>query len=354
MDSRISRCTRCSFRVVRFDMNRNRYVKYLPVLLSLGSLSGFAQSSASLLGASYAKPSPFLVAPGQIVTLFFRGVGPQANGSTRLDDARAIPLPETLAGLSLKISQSGAAAPLPVPIVSVRQETECDTASSECYLTAVRVQIPFELAASTTPRLGAGGVKAPDAELALIVDGKASRTFLLRPVSENGHVLTSCDLAGDTNPDSVSNHTAYHADGRPVNMDAPAALGETILIYAFGLGQTTPAARTAEASGTGLSVLDPLQPRLIVTLQDSLLNASPAVPRAVVAEPYNLPRAKIDFAGLAPGQIGVYQINIPIPTSFQVPVRCGPDASIGSIRSNGLLQLTTAQGTENVPICVAP
>jgi len=335
-------------------MNKNRYVKCLSVLLFLGSSSGFAQSGASLLGASYAKPSPFVVAPGQIVTLFFRGVGPQANGSARVDEAKAIPLPVTLAGLSLKISQSGGTSPLPVPIVSVRQETECATSSSQCYLTAVRVQIPFELAASTTPRLGPGGVKAPDAELTVIVDGVASRTFLLRPVSENGHVLTSCDLAGDTNPDSVCNHTAYHANGRPVNMDEPAALGETILIYAFGLGQTTPPAKTAEASGAGLSVLDSQQPRLIVTLQDSLLNASPALPRAVVSEPYNLPHAKIDFAGLTPGQIGVYQINVPIPTSFQVPVRCGPDASVGAIRSNGLLQLTTAQGTENVPICVAP
>lgn len=318
------------------------------------SSSGLAQSSGSLLGASYAKPSPFIVAPGQIVTFFFRGVGPLPSGSTRFDDASTLPLPETLAGLSLKISQTGMASPLPVPLVSVRQEIECDATSWECYLTAVRVQIPFELAASTTPRVGPGGVEVPDAELTLEEDGKASRTFRLRPVSENGHVLTSCDLAGDTNPDSSCSRVAYHADGRPVNMDTPAALGEAIVIYAFGLGQTTPPAKTAEASGTGLSVLDPLQLRLIVTLQDSILNSSPALPRALISGPYNSPFAKIDFAGLAPGQVGMYQINVPIPFSFQAPVRCGPDASVGAIRSNGLLQLTTAQGTENVPICVAP
>ena len=107
----------------------------------------------------------------------------------------------------------------------------------ECYLTSVRVQIPFEMAASTTPRLGPSGVKVADAELILEADGRESRSFLLRPVSENGHVLNSCDLAGDTNPDSVCSRTAYHSDGRPVNMDAPAARGETIVVYAFGLGR---------------------------------------------------------------------------------------------------------------------
>ena len=254
----------------------------------------------------------------------------------------------------MKISQSGLASPLAVPMLSVRQDKDCDTGSAECLVTSARVQIPFELPASTTPRLGPKGVKVPDAELTLDGDGQVSRTFLLRPVSENAHVLTSCDLAGDTNPDSVCSRVAYHADGRPVDIDAPAVRGETVILFAFGLGQTTPPATTAVTSGSGLSVLDPQQPRMFVTLRDSFLNAAPSLPRAIVAEPYNLPWAQVDFAGLAPGQVGLYQVNVPIPASFQIPVRCGPDPSIGAIRSNGLLQLTTAQGTEAIPICVAP
>jgi hypothetical protein len=93
---------------------------------------------------------------------------------------------------------------------------------------------------------------------------------------------------------------------------------------------------------------------MFVTLQDSVLNSVPSLPRAIIAEPYNMPWAQVDFAGLTPGQVGMYQVNVPIPMSFQVPVRCGPDPSVGAIRSNGFLQLTTAQGTEGIPICVAP
>lgn len=295
-----------------------------------------------------------MVAPGQIVTLFFRGVSPLPGGVARSGDAKTVPLPTTLAGLSMKISQSGLASPLAVPIVSVRQDKDCDAGSTECFITSTRVQIPFELPASSTPRLGSEGVKVPDAELTLEADGQASRSFLLRPVSENGHVLTSCDLAGDTNPDSVCSRVAYHADGRPVDIDAPAARGETVILFAYGLGQTTPPATTAVTSGTGLSVLDPQQPRMFVTLRDSFLNSPPSLPRAIIAEPYNMPWAQVDFAGLTPGQVGMYQVNVPIPMSFQAPVRCGPDPVVGAIRSNGFLQLTTAQGTEGIPICVTP
>jgi hypothetical protein len=238
--------------------------------------------------------------------------------------------------------------------LAVRQDQECDTGSAQCLITSVRVQIPFELPASTYPRLGPKGIMVSDAELTLMEDGKPSRSFRLRPVSENGHVVTSCDLIGDTNPGSVCSRVAYHSDGRAVDMNAPAARGETITLFAYGLGQTTPPAATGIASGTGLSVVDSQPPRLIVTVRDNLLNAPSNSPRAFASEPYNLPWAQVDFAGLAPGQVGLYQINVPVPLTFEVPVPCGPDPSISGVRSNGLLQLTTAQGTENIPICVAP
>ena len=319
------------------------------------SWTALAQTSASLAGADYAKPGPFLVAPGQIMNFFFRGISSSAGGIARSADAAGVPLPTKLAGLALSVSQPGLDASLAVPILSVRQERECDGDSAECLLTSIRAQVPFELAASTTPRLGAQGSKAPDAQLTVEEDGRPSRSFLLRPVSENGHVLTSCDLAADANPESVCTRAAYHADGSRVDLDRPAVRGESIVVYAYGLGQTVPAAKSGEPSAAGLSVMDnPQSPRVFVTVHDQFLNVSGSTPRAFLSEPYNLPPARIDFAGLTPGQIGVYQINVPIPSTFQVPVPCGPDASIGAVRSNGFLQVTTAQGTENVPICVWP
>jgi uncharacterized protein (TIGR03437 family) len=290
------------------------------------SVPVLAQSSASLVNAGYSKPAPFLVAPGQLMTLFFRGLGPLSSS----------------ADLSLSISQSGNT--LKVPLLSMTQDKD--------DVTGLRVQIPFELLASTTPRLGPKGVQVPDVELTLLQNGQPSRTFPLRPVSENGHVLTSCDLSGDTNPDTVCTRTAYHADGRPVGIEFPAAKGETVIVYAYGLGQTDPPAATADVSPAGRSILDPQEPRILVTVQDQFLNANPAVPRNFVSEAFNYPAARVEFAGLAPGQLGLYQLNVVVPSTFQVDFRCGPDEAIGSIRSNGFFWVTTAQGSELVPLCV--
>src|SRR5262249_9558856 len=157
------------------------------------SSSAYAQSGAVLTGAGYAKPAPFSVAPGQLMTLFFRGIGPLPDGTLRAGDAKTTPLPDTVAGISLSVSQAGLDAALHVPVVAVRQEKDCEAASAECYLTSVRLQVPFEVIASIP---GPGGFQAPDAEVKVTTDGQPSRSFAIRPVSADGHVLTSCDISG--------------------------------------------------------------------------------------------------------------------------------------------------------------
>jgi uncharacterized protein (TIGR03437 family) len=57
----------------------------------------------------------------------------------------------------------------------------------------------------------------------------------------------------------------------------------------------------------------------------------------------------ISFAGLTPGQIGLYQINVEVPLSLEIPVACG-----GETKSNTLAKLTTARGTLNLALCVGP
>ncbi len=299
-----------------------------------------------MTAAGYAKPAPFLVAPGQLMTFFFRGIAPLPDGSPRSANAQTTPLPDVLAGLSLTLSQPGQEGPLHVPLVSVRQDKECDAATPACYLTSIRLQVPYEIAASTP---GSSGVNAPDAQAVITVDGQASRSFTIRPVSANGHVLTSCDISGETNPDAVCERVAYHNDGRPVNASAPASKGESIVIFAFGLGRTTPPAETGKSAAAG-AVIDPDQ--LIVTLKDNFANAVSSLPRRFDSDPYNSPRAKTGFAGLAPGQIGLYQINVPIPSSFDTTLVCTTGGPQPLIHSNGILEVTTPQGTENVPICV--
>src|SRR5205823_1465185 len=71
--------------------------------------------------------------------------------------------------------------------------------------------------------------------------------------------------------------------------------GSTILLYATGLGQTTPPA----ATGFGGASAEPL-------------NRVTVVPDVFIGEV----KAQVDYAGLAPGFVGVYQLNVRVPAGL--------------------------------------
>jgi uncharacterized protein (TIGR03437 family) len=87
-----------------------------------------------------------------------------------------------------------------------------------------------------------------------------------------------------------------HKDGTRVNKSHPASRDEPLTIYATGLGTTTGGKVTA-----GLP--SPSNP-LAVTAQVNLYFGNPTINGAAVI---------VDWSGLAPGLIGVYQINCRIP-----------------------------------------
>lgn len=307
------------------------------VVWSLLAIQGAAaQNDALLAGGGYTEPAPFAVAPGQIVTLFFHGIRPAPSGMLRAGQAVSVPLPTTMAGLSVQVTQAPAAGAYRAAILAVRQQRECDEMLLRpvCLLTAVRVQIPFELGPAI-------------AKLTVFEDGQESRTFLVQPIRDNAHVITSCDLTWDTNPGSVCGRMAFHANGTEVSETDPAQRGETITIYAYGLGITSPRVPTGTASPAGTALLDAVMRQIKVSFV-VLLNAAPALPR------YPLPGDSNEadtttFAGLAPGQVGLYQINVRVPVDLPVPIPCG-----GQTRSNTLVKVSTSQGVENVALCVAP
>ncbi len=293
-------------------------------------------AQGQLIAAGYAAPAPMEVAPGQIVTLFFRDIGRSANGRDRIATAGSIPLPETLAGLSVAMQQLPDPEFRRIPLLAVRQQNECEDASGrpECLLTAIRVQIPTNL----TPTI---------AKLRVETDGVSSRTFLMRPVRDDAHVLTVCDGVWDTNPATDCLRIAFHPDGRRVDEGHPAVRGGSIVLYAFGLGPTNPPVVTGTAAAEGAEVIDSVKRQLSVRFS-VFRNASGGLPRYWETEPVGVMSVPA-YVGLTPGQVGLYQINVRIPESLEIPLGCGDGT-----RSNVLVKVTTARGTENVPVCVAP
>ena len=87
----------------------------------------------------------------------------------------------------------------------------------------------------------------------------------------------------------------FHPDGTPVTPDRPAKRDQPIVMYAAGLGQTTPLVRGAAAAPT-----------------------SPLAEAAALAVYFGTPTINgaeiiVDFAGLVPGYVGLYQLNLRVP-----------------------------------------
>jgi len=96
--------------------------------------------------------------------------------------------------------------------------------------------------------------------------------------------------------DSTGQIALFHADGRYVNKNNPATRDEPLTMYATGLGATTGGAVTA-------GQVSPSSP-LAVTGAVQVFFGNPTYSQAGVI---------VDWSGLAPGFIGVYQLNLRIP-----------------------------------------
>jgi uncharacterized protein (TIGR03437 family) len=87
---------------------------------------------------------------------------------------------------------------------------------------------------------------------------------------------------------------AQHADGTLITPAAPARSGETIVLYATGLGRTSPDMPSDHIASTAVSLL-------YLSQLQVLLNGVPC------------PASIIYYAGVTPGFAGLYQINLTLP-----------------------------------------
>ena len=118
-------------------------------------------------------------------------------------------------------------------------------------------------------------------------------------------------------------------------MGVEPAPGAPITLYAYGLGRTEP------PGIAGQIVEGPV--RLAFS---TLLALEWLAPNGGVIERRDIAPS---YAGLAPGSIGLYQLNIVIPSPPVGVLSCGPSAANGNLRM--ILPLSFGSSPEAVEIC---
>ena len=189
------------------------------------------------------------VAPNGLLSIFGQNLASS-------EVAASMPLPLMLGGACVTLNNIG----LPLFMASPAQ---------------INAQIPPDLAAGTYP---------------LIVRSIAKHA------ASSSQQLTVSKYAPAVLVDSTGQVALVHADGSYVNKDNPASRDEPLTMYALGLGPTTGGMVT-----TG--------------------NPSPSSPPAVTGtvevffgDPsYKQAAVIVEWSGLAPGFVGLYQLNLRIP-----------------------------------------
>ena len=303
-----------------------RYLAVSTVLCAafLPAAEGQNLSANPVTGLGYLYPS-VTVAPGQLITVFLAG---NAQGD----------ISATVQGLS-------------APVLEVRPGTGCASASLCSGLTAITIQIPYELNSGC-------GFLSPVCNLVVLtqlivtVSGVAGAPVDLMPLPDQVHILTACDTVvpggGGTAPVGglPCAPLVTHADGSLVMAGSPAQGGEELVAYAVGLGLTTPAVKTGQAPSTATPTSETFY--LDFNFRPNALATQPmqpavgcCVPRPTVPVPL--------YAGLSPGYAGLYQVNFVVP-----PPPAGVASCAGTVQSNLTVSVGGLTSFDGAGICVAP
>jgi len=100
----------------------------------------------------------------------------------------------------------------------------------------------------------------------------------------------------------------------------------------------------AKSAAPGTDLLG--APRLAAALLKDFLNTSSSSPRAFADSRTLGDVIPIAYAGLMPGGVGVYQVNITLPQDL-TSYPC-----VGDVHSNSVLNVTSLQGTESIALCI--
>jgi uncharacterized protein (TIGR03437 family) len=226
-----------------------------------GTSGMLASDSVQITGVVSANPAPPpVLTPGGTVNIFFPagslspGTVALVNGrglGTKSGAPKRIPLPTSFEGTSMLVGATQA------PLFSI--------ISSE----QVKAQIPSELEPGQYSVIANvnGALSLPDTITINQVQPAVMATG-------DGHAV------------------AQHANGNMLTPAHPAAPGELVIIYLVGMGATNPPVASGHAAPSTPLAKVVVQPMVTVDGQN----------------------AKVSFAGLTPGGVGLYQIDFKVPT----------------------------------------
>jgi uncharacterized protein (TIGR03437 family) len=249
------------------------------VSILLGTASAAApkpliNASGVVNGASYTGQ----LTPGMIATLFGANLAP----STAL--AGALPVPTLLNGVS--VSVNGVLAPL--FFVSPAQ---------------INFQLPWE------------SVGQNQAGIAVTVNGSASTPQIISLRAVSPGIFSINSSGSGQGAIQIANAAIFAAPDAsiPGAQTRPAKRGEFLTIYCSGLGDVSPRPATGAAAGGN-------------PVSNTLL--TPSVTVGGVSAPV------VSFAGLSPGFVGLYQVNVQVPDAAPTGGQIQLVMTIGGVSSN--------------------
>jgi uncharacterized protein (TIGR03437 family) len=196
------------------------------------------------------------ITPGGLVSLF----GSDITNVSGIVSASGLPLPTQIAGTSVTIYSSQAVSE-PAPLLAV---------ASVNGQQQINFQWPFDMQ-------GDEGV---------VVNNNGSRSV---PVpAQYFRAQPAVFMISATAP-AIQHASNY----QPVTASSPASAGEDIVVYLTGLGDVSPRPVAGQAASA-----NPLSNTIIV-------------PTATIGGI----SASVLFSGLTPGLVGLYQVNLQVPTS---------------------------------------
>jgi len=178
----------------------------------------------------------------------------------------------------------------------------------------INFQIPYSTTGEATVQVVSNG--QPGNTRPLGTAAIVPRLLPYLPLPNYGLIINNGD-------GSLAFPTGYNVPGFQTH---PARPGDTLIMYGIGFGQTNPAATEGQAASS--SPLQQIQ-KLTVTFGSSFQGIANGV---------------VGFAGLTPTDVGLYQINVTLPTNIPLGSAIPVYVVVNGVQSQAVTLAISATG----------